>query len=79
MGVMFDGILGDRTDPLMQEWVELDKKISERLFANKFAHEGHAKALRDNYYDSLRKSLYEYVKSLNDTALFADHIRWPQG
>lgn len=72
---MFDGVLGDRTDPLMQEWVQLDNKITERLFANKFQHEGHVKDLRDNdlhdnYHDSLRMCMFEYVLSLNDSALF---------
>lgn len=70
MGVMFDGLLGDRTDSLMQDWVDFDKKLKARLWADGLRHEGHVAVLRANYHTSLRQSMYEYVKSLNDTALF---------
>ena len=66
----FDGILGDRTDPLMQNLVELDKQIWARLFAhNSDSVHTHLKVLRDNY-TPIRLNMFDYVKSLNDQALF---------
>ena len=46
MGAQYDGLLGDREDPIMQDWVHLDNKISERMYCNGFAHEGRVKELR---------------------------------
>ena len=69
MNRMYDGILGDRSDPLMQDWVQLDKKISARLFANGLKHEGRVEVLRKNYYECVRNTMSEYVSDLNDIAL----------
>lgn len=67
----FDGILGDRTDPLMQDWVALDNQINSRLFASNSAHSvsEQIKLLRDQYM-SLRVTIFDYVASLNDQILF---------
>jgi len=68
----FDGLLGDRADPLMQAWVALDNQVKSRLFA----HSTHGvpeeiKLLQDKYM-SLRVILFDYVASLNDQILFQD-------
>ena len=70
----FDGILGDRSDPLMQDWVALDNQINSRLFAINSAHSvsEQIKLLRDQYMsdmDSLRVTIFNYVASLNDQIL----------
>ncbi len=50
-------------------WVELDKKVSARLFANGLKHEGRVEVLRKNYYECVRYIIFEYVSDLNDIAL----------
>ena len=67
----FDGILGDRTDPLMQDWVALDNQINSRLFVIDSAHSVSEQImmLRDQYM-SLRVIMFNYVASLNDHILF---------
>ena len=75
MGAQYDGLLGDREDPIMQDWVHLDNKISERLYCNGFAHEGRVKELRENY-DNIRKSMFEKIASLNDTMLFKNDQKY---
>ena len=66
----FDGILGDRTDPLMQSVVELDKQIKARLFANNSDSVHTQVRILQEKYSPIRLEMFAYVKSLNDQALF---------
>lgn len=67
----FDGVLGDRTDPLMQDWVALDNQIKYRLFGINSPHlvSEQIKLMRDQYM-SLRVAIFDYIASLNDQVLF---------
>lgn len=68
--LQYDGILGDRTDPLMQDWVALDEHISSRLFAkNTYPIPEQTRMLRDQYVP-LRLAMFEYIKDLNNDVLF---------
>ena len=70
----FDGILGDRTDPLMQDWVAIDQQINARLFAdNTLQVSETVRVMRDKYMP-LRLAMFEYVSSLNDSVLFEKHV-----
>ena len=70
--MLFDGLLGDRTDPLMQDWVALDNQVKRRLF-NRCTPKVPAEIelLRDKYM-SLRVTMFDYIASLNDDILFQD-------
>lgn len=68
--LQFDGVLGNRTDPLMQGLVELDKQVLSRLFVNTNDDASdQVKILRDKYVP-IRLTLFGFVESLNDQALF---------
>ena len=70
----FDGVLGDRTDPLMQAWVAVDQQIKARIFAdNTLQVSETVRVLRDKYMP-LRLAMSEYVLSLNDPVLFQKHV-----
>ena len=48
--LQFDGVFGDRTNPLMQDLVELDKQVLSRLYTNNNDNASdQLKSLRDKY------------------------------
>ena len=68
----FDGLLGDRTVPVMQDWVALDNHVKCRLFACCTHRDPAEIKVLQNKYMYLRVTMFDYMASLNDQILFQD-------
>ena len=71
--LLFDGILGEHSDPLMRAWADVDNQVNLRLFARGAQETPREplekiKLLRDEYM-SLRVTVFKYIASLNDQIL----------
>lgn len=68
----YDGLLGDRANPLMQDWVAVDNQVKPRLFG-RITHSvpDKVKLLQDKFM-SMRVKMFDYIASLNDEILFQE-------
>ena len=73
--MFYDGVLGELTDPLMQQWKRFDESVCTRIFNDEIQPPTAYAQEVQNDYMALRRDLHNIVKRLNHQAFFAVPVR----